>query len=119
MGRYALVKSRGIPLFFQAIAQGNPRKFDAAMALLTPPLAELVLLVLATVIISSAAWLLGGVSTLTVIALVLGSISLLGIIVYVFGGLRASGGIARGLPRSVSCPVLHAVENSSLREKSR
>jgi 1,2-diacylglycerol 3-beta-glucosyltransferase len=90
-GRYALVKERGVPLFFQAIASGNGRKFDAAMALLTPPLAELVLLIIGTLVITGVVLVLGGTGALVWLTLGTGLLALLGVITYVLGGLRLSG----------------------------
>jgi 1,2-diacylglycerol 3-beta-glucosyltransferase len=89
-GRYRLLRERALPILKEGLLRHNLPVFDAGIALLIPPLAELVALLLlwgGLIVFGSARHLLfGPVAFAAAFALSLG-----GFLTYVFGGLWISG----------------------------
>jgi len=101
-GRYRLLRERALPLLIEGLQKRNLALFDAAIALLVPPLAELAAFLLlwgGLIALGSARHLLLGAPWF----LALFALSSLGFVAYVLGGFRVADA-----PREVYGSLLRA-----------
>lgn len=87
-GRYKLMRERAFPLLWDGIRRGDVRLVDAALDLLTPPLAELYALCVAWLIVAFIGY---GLEWTPAEVVIPPALALLGYVVYVLGGLKVAG----------------------------
>jgi cellulose synthase/poly-beta-1,6-N-acetylglucosamine synthase-like glycosyltransferase len=90
-GRYQLVKEKALPLLGQGLKKRNGCLIDGALGLLTPPLAELALLLILAIAALAVAWQMGAGTALVLTGVSLLAFVLVGLPLYILGGMRLSG----------------------------
>jgi 1,2-diacylglycerol 3-beta-glucosyltransferase len=88
-GRSLLIREKALPILRRSFRERNWRLFDAALSILTPPLAELFLLTTASLLLSITLFVISK-TLFTTLACTVGIVNVLGIFTYIFGGLKTA-----------------------------